>query len=279
MHCLLQRNWHLSVRMETKKLLSEVTYCGTDGEYCARLLVQPQSFLVLNAQWEVYRTPEGAVDKIMELPQLCGLEVYFNSGPALREALSTLQDSYAASLFADAVRAVIQSETFLYRERGFHSTAAYDEYWNTNFLNSCRFYSNLDRVSCKWYDHVGIDHRSGNLFNRMKSQFLYSTANGYRLNGHLNDSFHGVFSELELAGDGSTVIKARGDLLRAPDAVCQESVLYMQELEGKSLGGLKKRDMAELLGSHEGCVHLFETVFDSMETLKLYRDLQTKTGA
>ncbi|HAP32807.1 MAG TPA: hypothetical protein DCQ14_07140, partial [Firmicutes bacterium] len=241
MHCLFQRNWHLLVREDKEKLLSEVTYCGSDGERCARLYVHPISFFVLDAQWEVYRTAEGVVNEILSVPQLHGLETYFNSGPALREALTPLQDNYAVPLFADAVRAIIQAETFLYRGRGFPSTDVYQEYWNNTFLNSCRYYSNLKRVTSHWYEHVGSDQRAGNLFNRMKSQFLYLTETGYRLSGHLNDSFHSLVSELELAEDGSTVIKAEGDLLRAPDAVCRESTRYMENLERKALRGLAKK--------------------------------------
>ncbi len=276
MQCVFQRNWHLSLRLENEFLLADATYCGTDGEYSARLQVNPNTFIVLGAQWEVYRTATGAINKIVDLPQMQGLEAYFNSGRALREALASLEDSFAAPLFADAVRAVIQSETFLYRERGYSSTDNYQEYWDNSFRNTCRYYSNLDRVQCQWYEHVGSDYRPGNLFNRMKSQFLYRTEAGYRLVGHLNDSFHGVASELELAKDGSTVLKARGDLLRAPDIVCHESVRYMDKLEGKLLGGLKKRNITELLGSSEGCVHLFEIVSDGMETVVLYKKTEEK---
>ena len=273
MRCLLQRNWHLAVRLENELLLADATYCGTDGEYSARLQVNPRTYKVLGAQWEVYRTAAGAINKIVDLPQLEGLEAYFYSGRVFREALASQQESFAAPLFADAVRAVIQAETFLYRERGYSSTDNYQEYWDKRFVNTCRYYSNLDRVQCLWYEHVGSDYRPGNLFNRMKSQFLYRSEAGYRLLGHFNDSFHGVASELELAEDGSTVLKARGDLLRAPDVVCQESTRFMQELEEKPLGGLDKRNIAELLGGSAGCVHLFEIVADGMETLVFYQNM------
>lgn len=276
MRCLFQRNWHLLVREDKEKLLSEVTYCGSDGERCARLYIDPASFSVFDAQWEVYRTAEGVVNNTFAVPQLHGMEAYFNIGPALREVLAPLQDNYAVSLFADAVRAVIQAETFLYRERGFPTTDAYMEYWDKAYLNSCRYYSNLNRVTGHWYEYIGGDQRAGNLFNRMKSQYLYRTEAGYRLSGHLNDSFHALVSELELAADGSTVIKAESELLRVPDVVCQESAQNMQKLEGISLRGLAKREIALLLGAEEGCIHLFEMIFDGMGTLELYR--QNMTG-
>ena len=274
MQCLLQRNWHLMVRKEVNAVLIEVIYCGTDGEYCARLWLQPQTFLVSRAQWEVKRTFEGACDKVTDLPGLCGVELYFNSGTVLREALSPLPEGYALSLFADAVRAAIQAETFLFQERGYSSTAEYDQYWNTNYLNACRYYSHLDRVRTAWYEHVGIDHRSGNIFNRIKSHFLYGTGDGYRLNGHLNDSFHGVSTDLELAADGATILRAGATLLRVPDTVCLESAQFLRKLEGRFLNGMGKKEIIQLLGGGEGCVHIYDTVYDSMETMKIYRQMQ-----
>lgn len=274
MQCLFQRNWHLSVRSESEHLLADATYCGTDGEYSARMKVNARTFVILGAQWEVYRTAAGVVNTITPLSQLEGLEAYFNVGRPLREALAPVPESYAAPLFADVVRAVIQAETYLHRERGFDTPGDYEKYWDDNFGETCRYYCNLDRVQRRWYEHVGDSNRPGNKFNRMKSQFLYRTNGGYRLVGHLNDSFHGVSSEVELAEDGSTVLKARGDLTRAPDLVCAESAQYVKELEGKGLGGLKRKDIAKLLGSNAGCVHLFEIVADGMETLLLYQEKQ-----
>jgi hypothetical protein len=257
------------VRLEEQKLLVEVTYCGTDREACARLVVDPETFAVREAAWEKYRTPQGAGCKTLNLPQLAGMEAYFNCGGIMREALAPLQDSCANGLFAEAVRGLIQAETFLYKERGFSSAEAYEHNWNSLYVNSCRYYSNLDRVTQGWYEHVGCITRTGSLFNRMKTQVLYLQDNSYLLAGHLNDSFHGVSVELELEKDSFMVKSARGDLLRAPDCVCGEAAGLMKELEGKNLGGIKKKDIARLLGGGNACVHLIDLVSDGLETLEL----------
>jgi hypothetical protein len=255
--------------LEEQELLVEVTYCGTDREACARLVVDPVTFTVSEAAWEKYRAPEEAGCKALSLPQLAGIEAYFNSGAALREALAPLQDACANGLFAEAVRGVIQAETFLFKERGFSTPEAYEDNWNTLYVNSCRYYSNLERVTQGWYEHVGYSSRGGSLFNRMKTQVLYLKGNSYLLTGHLNDSFHGVSVELELEKDKLMVKSARGDLLRAPDRVCGEAAGLMKELKGKNLGGIKKKDIALLLGGGNGCVHLIDLVSDGLETLEL----------
>lgn len=274
MRCLFQRNWHSSVRLDDhKNLLSEVTYCGTDREVCARLNVDPKTFAVKNAVWERYRTPQKDGYEVVVLPQLEGMVAYLGCGGALREGLIPLHDSYATALFAEAVRGIIQAETFLLAERGYLSAQAYEEYFEKIYHNSCRYYSNLDRVSCGWYEHIGYHTRGGCLFNRMKSQSLYIAENLYLLNGHFNDSFHGIALELEMEKDSRKVRRANGYLWRTPDPVCKEAAVFMKKLEGKNLIGFSKKDMADFLGGSCGCVHLIDLAFDASETLDYQQSL------
>ena len=99
MQCIFQRNWHSFVRMEDEQsLLSEVTYCGTYREVCARLIINPNTFIVKKAVWEVYRTPEEAGFRTLDIPGMVGIEAYFGSGGNLRKALQPLQDSFAGEL-------------------------------------------------------------------------------------------------------------------------------------------------------------------------------------
>lgn len=274
MRCLFQRMWHSSVRFEEdagEHFLVEVAYCGTDGEACARLLVEPATLLIREAVWEKYRAPEERVPSITKIPALAGVEAYFNSGDALREALAPLGDPCARELFAEAVRGVIQAETFLFKERGFSSPEAYQDNWDRLYVNSCRYYSNLDRVTRGWFEHIGYSHRRGNLFNRMKSQILYlqDNSNSYLLAGNLADSFHNASVELELEMDGKTVKSSKGELLRAPDSVCREASALMNALTGENFENLSKKDIARLLGGGNGCVHLIDLVSDARETIRL----------
>ncbi|MGI6328799.1 MAG: DUF2889 domain-containing protein [Dethiobacteria bacterium] len=273
MQCIFQRNWHSSVRKEEQNLLSEVTYCGTDREVCARLIIDPKTFIVEKALWEIYRTPERAGFRALDIPGMVGMEAYFGSGGNLRKALQPLQDSFAGELFAEAVRAIIQAETFLLNERGY-TPESYEQYWIDFYKDTCCFFSNLDRVTLGWYEYIGYCTRSGSLFNRMKSQILTLHNNSYFLSGHFNDSFHGIAVGLELEKDTRRIKDARGSFLRAPDPVCKEAAIYMKQLEGKLLTGISKKDIAHLLGASNGCVHMIDLVFDGQETLTLSENLQ-----
>ncbi len=273
MQCIFQRNWHSSVRMEEQILSSEVTYCGTDREVCARLIIDPNTFLVKKAVWETYRTPGGAGFKALDIPGMAGMEAYFGSGGRLRRVLQPLQDSFAGELFAEAVRAIIQAETFLLNERGY-TPESYEQYWIEFYKDTCCFFSNLDRVTLGWYEYIGYSTRAGSLFNRMKSQILSLHENTYFLSGHINDSFHGIAVDLELEKNTRRIKKSRGGFLRFPDPVCKEAGVFMKQLEGETLAGLKKKEIAHLLGASNGCVHMIDLVFDGQETLALSEDLR-----
>lgn len=271
MNLFLQRNWHISVRLEDGKLISDAIYCGTDRELNARLTIEPKSLKILNARWEVYRAPGFARPQIRQIPKLVGLEAYFGCGTDLRKALLFLNDPFAVGLFSDAVRGVIQAETFLYKERGFSSSAEFEKNWTNEYNSACRYYSNLERVSQDWYEYIGYDERAGNLFNRTKTQVLFRNNNFYHVAGHLNDSFHGIAMDMLLKEDG-LVKQARGNLLRAPDKVCKEAKDSLGNLVGKNIVLLSKKDIAFLLGNNQGCIHLIDLVFEGAETLKLFLD-------
>src|SRR5690606_755253 len=107
------------------------------------------------------------------LPILRGKDAYFNAAPALRELASITEDPLHVPLFAETVKGFIQAETFLWKERGYSSTEEYNRRWAEAYQDSCRYYSNLDRVTQDWFHHVGATRRDeGNLFVRFKTQTL-----------------------------------------------------------------------------------------------------------
>lgn len=277
MHCVFQRFWHTSVRLiQDKELLVETTYCSTDKEVCARMNVAPDSFSVRQACIEIYRAPGLDAPEIVEVKGLIGMEAYFESGEALRKCIFPHIVPEAKDLFAEGVRGVIQAETFLVEQRGYKGPMDYQDYWFELYQGACRFYSNTDRVKNRWYDHIGYHYRSGALFNRMKSQILYSNEKGFLLTGHLHDSFHSVAVELELEKEKGLINNARGDILRAPDPVCMESTVYMDKLNGTFLPEMDKKEIALMLGSGNGCVHLIDLVTDGAKTVSLYQEKDDK---
>ncbi len=86
--------------------------------------------------------------------------------------------------------------------------------------------------------------------------------------GSLADSFHQMASFLQLDTEGK-VIAASGELVRAPGEICFSAADFMDELRGIKLAGKSKKEIAGILGNSQGCIHLIDLVFDSVQTLDL----------
>ncbi len=283
---IFQRHWHTSVRLNPSnsgsavnlndnvteigagqqtnigQLQAETIYCGTDCEVGARLRVDPISFKIMEATWETYSLPVTITD----IPGLRGIEAYFDSGPAISQAVAHL-GSLSRALFKETVRGVIQSETFLLNGRGYASAADYNKYWDKFYLNTCRYYSNLDRVTKVW-DYSDYT-RTNILFNRFVSQSVYALlGGGYRVIATFSDSYHEM--SVELVTESNLIItKSGGILLRAPDDVCKEANVFLQQLEGYDAKNAVKKQIALVLGQGEGCVHLIDTVYEALVAVNL----------
>ncbi len=270
MNCLYQRFWHTTVRYKNQKLDLETTYCDSKQELCAKMVVAPDSFEVSEAWWEVYRAKGYSSPARFEIKALKGIKAYFGCGKELHKALEFLNFPAARELFAEGVRGVIQAESFLWRKRGFADAKDYEEHWYKLFKGGCRYYNNVDRVNISWYDHVGYTERAGTLFNRFKSQFMTLEGENWQLRGHFVDSFHSVASFIEFEKESTAILKATGEILRAPDPVCKEASTFMCSLVNKKLSSLNKKEIAILLGAENGCVHLIDLVADGASTYSLY---------
>lgn len=265
---ILQRHWFTTVRKEPKEdmLVAQTVYCGSDREVNAQLKVEPTSFKIIDATWEEY-SPSL---KIMDIPKLHGVQAYFNCGSMLKEAFSELGE-FTYSIFAETVRGLIQAETFLYKERGFASATEYSNYWEKFYNNSCCYYSNLDKISRSWDDYT-CSFRTNNLFNRFKSHSVYTDlGGGYKVSGKLSDSFHELSVQL-IVDSQLKIIEAQGDLLRVPDEICKEATVFLSRLLDQDIKRLNKKQLADILGKGEGCVHLIDTVYDALESVKISLD-------
>ncbi len=282
---IFQRHWHTSVRLNPPtsgntaaannadaaigaeqqpkgQLNAETIYRGTDCEVGARLRVDPISFKIMEATWETYSLPVT----ISDVPGLHGIEAYFNCGPAINKAVAHL-GPFPRALFKETIRGVIQSETFLLNERGFASAADYNKYWDKFYLNTCRYYSNLDRVSKTW-DYSDYK-RTSILFNRFISQSVYAVpGDGYRVVATFSDSYHEMSVELDTENN-LVITRADGILLRAPDNVCMEANVFLQQLAGYDANNPVKKQIAVVLGQGDGCVHLIDTVYDALVAVNM----------
>jgi len=268
---LMQRIWHSSVVRENEQfLIVKTSYLDSLMERMAVMRVKAANLEIEEAWLERLGCPGDMAESREYIEGLKGVEAYLGSGSGLRAGLQGMKDEVERSLFNDTVIAIVQAETFLFRERGYSDAVVYSQAWEEFYVGSCRYYSNLDRVKITWGGYIGNTGREINLFDRGKSQQLYRDDKGcYVINGSLIDSFHQVNTHLELDED-MKVITACGHLLRVPDAVCRESSRQMENLKGRLLPGMSKKELAHLLGAGEGCVHLIDLTYDSVKTLELY---------
>jgi len=267
---IFQRNWYTEVRRSDNSLLkAKTSYVDTFREAVAHLSVDVNTFIIKEALWEEQRSSEPISVRNRLVTPLQGSEAYFNSGPALKEAAALLKDPLAVALFSETVKGIIQAETFLLNERGYSSEEEYDQKWSDFYLGSCRYYSNLDRVTKSWFEHVGESKRAGNLFVRFKTQSLFESEKGQRvMTGNLSDSFHEVNVCLKL--EGFIVKEADGVLLRTPDIVCREASSLLVNLTGTNLKGISKKELATILGKGQGCVHVIDLVNDCAQIFDIF---------
>ncbi len=269
MLCLFQRDFHVSVNgVPGGKLRAETRYRDTRGEVIAKLLVDRKTFSIESACLETHR--DMWREEIVEVKELAGIEAYLGAGPQLKKAFRSLSEPLAAPLFAETVRGIIQAETFLFKERGYTDAAAYSRYWEEMYSGTCRYYSNLDRVSRHWDEYVPESTRSGYLFLRSKTCFLYATGpEEYLVAGGISDTFHEMNACLYFRGNG--LAQAEANLLRVPDDVCKEAASFFGGLVVPDVQNLTKKEISAYLGGEQGCVHLTDLVDDAVTTLKYYR--------
>lgn len=262
MRALYYNNYVNTIRWEGDELLAESYFLSTQFEAAAVLRVDVRSFRVKEARWDIYRSPGGALNGGQIVPELNGIAAYFDGVQDIMKKTRGLGGGLPRVLFTECVKGLIQAETYVYKERGYPTTRDYDEYWNTSYLNQCRYYSNLDRVTLSWFDYVGDPHREGCIFNRYKNCAVYQTVDGTMVaNGSFIDSFHELGVSMLLRKDG-LITAVSGNFLRPPDPVCVESEQHLASLPGKFVTDLSKKDLAAVVGGAHGCAHLLDIVDD-----------------
>jgi hypothetical protein len=258
MELIYQKCWHCTVkRVHAGELLAETTVLGTETEATGRLKVDQNSYEIKDARWEVFRSPGGIYNGSSEAPGLIGATAYFNIGRELRREVGDTAGGLVRDLLAQCVSGIIQSETFLFQERGFPTLRAYSEHWRKFQANTCRYQSNLDRVVRWWDEFVGGLKHGLNLFNRSKYCSVYLVEGGIIAHCGFSDSYHelGLSCKLDLNGQ---VKECTGSFLRAPDRVCYECALLTSGLKGLELTGYSKKQLSEIVGGPQGCEHLLD---------------------
>lgn len=253
-------NLFLTVTRDGDYLKAQCTRLSNREEAVAWLKCQVSDLLICDAGFARYRSPQAAVG-YYPLPQAAGIKAHLQAGPALKQSLGEQYQGLCALLLSECIRGVVQAETFLYRERGFGTAAGYDAYWEQMYLNSCRYYSNLDRIKNSWMEYVEDKERHQHLFHRSHTISVLQEDEELGFIGVFMDSFHEIHIELNLAMDG-VINEISGRVVRAPDAVCYENSAHIAGFRGRNLLHLSKKDIAGVAGGPQGCNHLVDLLHD-----------------
>ncbi|GAB6172094.1 hypothetical protein JCM15765_15720 [Paradesulfitobacterium aromaticivorans] len=272
MKLVYQRFWNHSVtRVNTRELLVVTTYLDTQSEYRVGLRVGVGDLVILGGEIECYRQQgEHLIKPRIIKPNLQGIQAYFGSGRQVKEALKG--DQVLVELVLENIMAVIQAEAYLYKDRGFPTPEAYDDYWNQNFQGSCKYYSNLDLVNTRFMEHIEPKERTDSLFTRFRNTAVYQTQpERWQITVNFNDSFHEMILNLSCRGEDFQVTEIEGTILRCPDRICKQAVSNLQDMEGASLAGAKEKDILKATGGGEGCTHLGFMAVDAAKAVSLVR--------
>lgn len=260
MQTRFQSHFSTIVKANEGNIWADSYYLSTQHEAAGHIRARTADFIIEAAGWNVYRSCGVNETGQASVSQLAGQEAYFNIGPALSNAFGE-KENFQKELVAECVRGIIQAETYVYQARGFESPESYDREWKKFYANSCRYYSNLDRVSTEWHQHVGKQARKSFLFHRNKTVSISFDSGKLLITGSFSDSFHQLAVNVTLA-DG-VIANCTGNLLRAPDNVCFESKTYLTEIIGLKMSELNKKAIAKALGGSQGCIHLID-IFSEM---------------
>ncbi len=269
MKAVYQASFSCLVERKAEELLIKSTFISTDYEASAQLKVDISSFRINQAHWDMFRSPDGYMIMSREIPELIGVEAYLYSGSQIRKAVGEEMNGIPLELIIECIRGVGQAEAFLIFERGFPSLKIFDEYCHEVGLNSCHYYSNLDRIAMTWTEYMG-DHstsRDKELFYRHKNYCIFLQSDGSLLtSAGFIDSFHEIALIIALSQEG-LILECSGNLLRGPDRICYETVELLPRLAGKNLAAASKKEIAGWLGGPQGCTHLFEMFWDLGSTI------------
>ena len=277
MKLLFQRTLRSCTRhTEQGRITAEAVLLSTDCEIVARLAAAADTFLIEQAEWELLRQGHEYAPYGGTVPALLGAEAYFGVAPALNRAFPDPAQDFVRELFAECVKAVLQSETYLYTQRGFANGQAYQDNWDVSHPDSCRYYSHLDIVERRWFDHIGPQPRGGNLFHRHKNVAVWQCGEeGLQATGSFLDSFHEVGVLVDCSATGR-IGRFDATFMRAPDRICFGTVELVQALVGQNVNELSRRDINRCAGGGEGCAHLLDISRDTLAELR--KSLQAIDG-
>lgn len=199
------------------------------------------------------------------MPELLGKEAYINTGKLFRQAAQEDDMGIWAEVLLEGLKGLLQAEYWLHKDRGFASFKDYDKYFREGFVDSCVYYSNLDKIQTKFFEHAdGV--RGDLLYTRQRCSFLAELGGRYFLTGSLIDSFHQMALEIEVTKDGIAAA-AKGQVIRSVDEICKTGEERISNVMGEPVS---PQGWQKAMGGACGCTHLADLARELARTYHLY---------
>lgn len=259
---LFARQWRTTVRKNESDLYIETVYLDKFCEVEGWFTVNPGDFKILEACIDVYRGPWERGRR--KLDGLLGREAYLGSSKIFLEAAQEDKRGIWAEVMLEGLKGLLQAEFWIHKERGYSSFEDYERYFQDGFADSCVYYSNLEKVKTKFYQHAG-SARGDLLFTRHRSSFLEEREGRYYLTGSLMDSFHQMALAIEVSEDRK-VLAAKGQVIRSVDEICKKGEEQVANLLGETVS---PRGWQKSVGGAFGCTHLADLARELARTFQL----------
>ncbi|MBN7773947.1 DUF2889 domain-containing protein [Clostridium aminobutyricum] len=273
MKTIYQENIVNTVEHKNKNLISKTTLLNRDLEITATMIVDIYSFQIQEAFWETLKVDSGSMTflrpGIHKSKLLEGEMGYIAGKKKLNDLLKLPEGEILKYLFGQCINGLIQSETYVYQERGFRTKEEYNAYWDLAEENGCRMYSRPDKMDLKWMDYVPPLMRKINLFNRMKNYRVYEKNKEFCvMTGSFSDSFHEINVDIIFSQSSGNIVTANIEFCRAPGKACFENAIHSNKLLGENMYQVEKKQVVSLFGGAEGCYHLTEMILDMTNLIK-----------
>ncbi|MDY2960279.1 MAG: DUF2889 domain-containing protein [Hornefia sp.] len=268
-------NW--CVRNLGEDLKATVTVTKEENVMSGSLVVDKAGFIIKHASGSCFKQNCGDYERYNDagsshylFTELIGVLGYIQGKKIIKKRLSEARNSKFEDIFLQCVSALLQAETYVYRERGFESKKEYNEYWDILEKNGCRMYSDSRKDArasdVPWMDYVPDNFGSTVLFEREKEYEIKRADGTVCCKGHLSDSYHEMETIIEV--DSKDVVKRNEiRIIRAPGISCFTNDENNGALAGRKLKDIRKKDIVSALGGCDGCYHIVEMYIESHRLL------------
>jgi len=255
-------NFHCNIfttvqRSGKNDILAQSHLVDTAMNASAKIRASVNSFKIFDARWDIYHSPGGKLNAGGEVVGLRGAEAYIDVGPVLRAATESL-GTMPRYLLTDCIAGIVLGEIGILKERGYSSLDELEHFWRENQATSCYRFAHMDKSTQSWAGYIeGNRSWTDCLFNRTKTATIFSDDSGkIKVCGTLADFYHEL--SIIVTFDKGIIVACDGQFLRCPDSSCLECIGRLDDLIGKSLNELTKKELGRYIGGPLGCSHLLD---------------------